>query len=524
MAKIYFKITDFISKFLNVFFLVIFAFIFLSNLFIKQTFLKIGSDNRLLAFIFILVISIILGFFWKKVSNRYPGIKEFLKTKSKRCVWTYAALLFLVQCLLIYNSYTQMNWDMGTIFNTVISDEFMPDFTYYFSYFPNNLFVTFSFRWIYELFFPISEQGFLAILVMINILAVDSSILMGFFLTRKFFGLKTSFLYLIIVTALFGLSPWLMVPYSDTLAMPFTLFGTWVLIKLLECNKIYGKTLLVLLAGIVFFVGYSIKPTTLIVLIAAFALIFLSRGKMVEFLKYCGLVVGIFAIMISAKAAWNHYIYEVQDKMVVDETVAFPWTYWLAIGLSQPNGMCNEQDQWDTVYRGTSSRMEELHKEMVKERLLNFGVIGYGKFLLNKLQVISTEGSFFWAQEGGINSGDFDLTNSNIIKETFYPNGKYFQWYTFYTNGIWSLVLLFIVMPAFWKKSDEDQKTNRKLLAFRIVIYGLLCFLLLFEARSRYLILYVPYFSILAAVGINHRLQLPVIKKRLHRSDDSAIA
>ena len=519
MAKIFYKITDFFSNILNGFFLIIFAFVFLSNLFIHKTFLRIGPDNRMLAFVLVLLVSIILWIIGKKLLLINPGIIVFIKTYQIRCVWIFMSFLFLLQCFLIFHSYTQMNWDMGTIFNTVISDEFMPDFTNYFSYFPNNLFVTFSFRWIYELVYPISEQAFLAILVLINMLAVDSAIMMGFFLSKKLFGLKTAFIYLIIITALFGLSPWLMVPYSDTLAMPFTLFGTWVLIKLYECKKIYGKIMLLLLSGITFFVGYSIKPTTLIVLIAAFVFIFLRRCSVVEFLKYCMAIVGIFLIMISVKVTWNHYIYEVQDKMIVDESVAFPWTYWLAIGLSQPNGMCNEPDQWDTVYRGTSSRMVELHKEMVKERLLDFGVVGYAKFLVNKLQVISTEGSFFWAQEGGINSGNFDLTDSNVIKETFYPNGKYFQWFTFYTNGIWSLVLLYIIMPVFWKKSSKDQEINQKLLPIRIVIYGLLCFVLLFEARSRYLILYLPYFSILAAVGINHQLRLPGIKKRLHRSD-----
>lgn len=84
----------------------------------------------------------------------------------------------------------------------------------------------------------------------------------------------------------------------------------------------------------------------------------------------------------------------------------------------------------------------------------------------------------------------------DIYSEIFYPEGKYFALYCEFAQVIWMQILLGIVFLFL----DLRRETYRKALLM-IVLCGLLVFLMLFEARARYLILYSPAFLILSLHG-----------------------
>ena len=78
----------------------------------------------------------------------------------------------------------------------------------------------------------------------------------------------------------------------------------------------------------------------------------------------------------------------------------------------------------------------------------------------------------------------------------YYNHGSMFYLYTNIMQFIWIFILVFILMRAVLKKFDENVSV-----AFLSLI-GLTIFLLIFEARARYLYLYSTYYIIISILGI----------------------
>lgn len=514
-------IADFPLKLLHYGFTLIICIILISTILFNKSDMSFSGTFMVCAAVFGLLFFSVSLYALEKWLTTQGRMLAWMKKREALVVGFFFGILFLVQMIIILQSMTRINWDAGVLFDTATSKDFRPVFEAYFSYFPNNTFLLFFFRGLYEScisLFSIELENFRRVLCMINILAVDFGFYFGYLIMKKIFSRKIAFRYLLMLTLLFGFSPWLMVPYSDTLAIPFTTGSLYLLLLIKDSKKTISKVMLSIVTGVVFMAGYSIKPSVIIVFIAAliiYGLKYIFNIRKLIFLLLTSSI--ILVTLFGSLKLWDYYIYSYQTALPMNEEVRFPWTYWLATGISKPYGVCNEADQWATIYRGTSDRMMELHKEMVKERLIDMGVGGYLTFVFEKLQWITSEGFFFWGEEGNlIMSADWNLKQSNLWKELFYYNGNLRPYFYFYYQSIWVFILFFVILGGCSnaKKQKEEMLVSRALI--QCILIGILSFILLFEGRSRYLILYVPYFAMLSSLGFENIYQF--INIDLHKT------
>lgn len=487
-------------------FVFIFLLIFGSYLFFNHSVLEFNTLFMVCAFAVITLLVLILNYYSKKLFARNIKLRKYMIKNNRKVLFVYFILLLLVQSLVSWQVVIGFNWDAGIIFDTVVSENFQPVFEPYFSYFPNNSMLVFGLRFFYEFLgdlFQVGPELYYKIVMIINIALVDIGFIFGFKIMEKLFNIEKAYQYLLWITLFFGFSPWIMVVYSDTLSIPFTTGALLTLLTIREKNSFGKRMVLSILLAIILFLGYSIRPSTLIVLIASVIIAVLRNVKSVKKLMIYGLLLIItISLFFEMRYTWNYYLYEVQDKMEISEDVAFPWTYWVATGLNEPYGICTAEDQWATIYRDTSDRMYELHKEMIVERLSEKGAGGYIEFLFFKLQWITSEGFFFWEEEGGATVfADYESAGNDIISEIIYYGGEYHDIFHFYYQGFWGLILLLLAFPFKFKNANDNKRMSIALL--QTIVVGIVCYILVLEARPRYLIQYIPFFIMLAVVGLN---------------------
>lgn len=324
------------------------------------------------------------------------------------------------------------------------------------------------------------------------------------------------------------LSPWLPVFYSDTAALPFTISIFCLLVVAGRC-RLPGRLLLWAAAGALSAVGYGVKPTVLIVLVAAALVTLLSPrrrswGKdLLTSVLSVAVAAGCFAGTSAVLGAWTGSLL---GKDSADKELAMPFTHFLKVGAQQyPGrhgdyyGAYNEQDRIGTQQIADPQERFDAGVEAYRERVAAMGPWGYAGFLNAKLRWMTGDGSFFSWGEGRMTADDFiaDDPLSRTVQDFYGPGRPGFGVLLNVWQGTWFLVLALCGAGLFLRGPPLN---SRGAVTARIALLGLFVFLALSEGRARFLYLYVPFFIVLGSLSMQ-RLAAgawgPADRRRLSR-------
>lgn len=189
----------------------------------------------------------------------------------------------------------------------------------------------------------------------------------------------------------------------------------------------------------------------------------------------------------------------------------FPLTHFFMMGL-KPTDLEDEEDTYYGYYNendventrahiGTREKITYNLQEAFR-RLEKMGIGGYIRYLYDKYTWIISDGTFAYGIEGNFYT-DEPIENgpvAQIIQQFSYRGEK---GYTYVTTNIlqayWVIVLFFIVMSTAIRFLRKEM---RGITILRLSVIGIILFILLFEARARYSINYVPIFIVLSVYGI----------------------
>ncbi|MEG0297403.1 MAG: hypothetical protein RR620_11860 [Clostridium sp.] len=457
--------------------------------------------------------TLLLSFYlYDKNKNKFTWIKRNLKFK----LVLIGLIVFIMQLILAKSIYFQSGWDVRAIINNaefIVSNPEAFEYNYFMMY-PNNIFLLLVFSKVYKLAEMLEFIDYRFLLVIINIVMVDLAIIMTILISKRIFNKKS----VIVASSLFGLlfafSPWIVVPYSDTLSMVFPIAILYIYIVQKGINNRWYKFSLYALMGCLTAVGSQIKPTVMIVVIAIFILEFINilrrKTKLISFISYF-LVVAVG--LIATKGLYNKSI----DNLTINghnlserELVEVPFTHFAMMGMQSVYvenrgtiyGAYDPEDVTFTESFPTKEEKIEANIGEIKNRLNNFGVKGYLEFLSKKACWFLSDGTFYYGGEGNFMVSE-PYTKGKVaekLQNIFLHTGDKFLSLANVFEGIWILILFLIIYPIFEKKRFSN---NEEIFIIRLTITGIVLFLLLFEARSRYLINHIPFFILLATYGFN---------------------
>ena len=410
----------------------------------------------------------------------------------------------------------------------------------YYSRYANNLFLTYIFLNIYKLskVIGIYNGYFLLLFIQSIIFSLGGYLIykiadMYFKERYKIYSVCTWIIYMIIV----GLSPHIVLTYSDGIGMFLSLLLTYIIFKLedrkiLINNKeiirnIILKTILILFFTNLTIINYYIKPQIIIVSIA-YGIIKLTNIILSIIKKYIiklktinskkiinnknkiqtniYYIIIILLIMLTGYMTYT-YIRKANNSMGidVDKEKRFNITHYAMLGWNtESKGVFTIKDEnFSGKYEKLKDR-EKANIEELKKRITEMGIGGVINQISRKILTNYNDGTFsgvatfvYIRDEYRISGLDNNL--SEFLKNVYYERGKYNQIYTQIMQCLWISILIFNMF------SYNDSK-SRKIAIIILALIGLFLFETIFEARSRYIFVYVPLYIFIGVIGIKNVL------------------
>jgi hypothetical protein len=188
-----------------------------------------------------------------------------------------------------------------------------------------------------------------------------------------------------------------------------------------------------------------------------------------------------------------------------------PFTHFVAMGMYDGSvGYAKNYGGYDKAYSETSIMLQtpeakrQYAADAIHQQLASYGPLGYAEFLGHKIKWIMSDATFFAYGEGDNNAVLFAHQDglSKSIRQFMYVDGKYYQVFGNALQVVWLSLLLLIVTQAYFVLSNRTAKYDAYVSMLRLMVIGILLFLLIFEGRSRYIMLYVPIFIVLAMYSL----------------------
>ena len=415
-------------------------------------------------------------------------------------------VLLIIQLFISYNIYFYTGWDASTIRNTAFQIIEHPElvaeeFKHYYSFHVNQTTMAIILGYIMRFFYNLGISNFYFGTVVVSVICVN---LTGLFSTLSFQKItnnkKMSLIYWIIFTLLIGLSPWMTIPYSDTYSM---LLPSIALLAYVYMPKGFMKYVSWFVIAFFSIVGMLIKPQTVFVLVAIIILEIyklITQIELKKILNFSIIVFIIYATTLLSNGIYAKSLEQIDFGLIPGRN--FTYTHYLMTGFNPVTfGVYYDRDASISYSAGSIEEREAKNWEVIKDRISNYGVLGYIDFSVRKLLTNYNDGTFAWGGEGGFYVEMFESKTfaSDFLRNFYYHTGQFVNVFFQYTQFIWLLVLALIPFGILTKNKTDQIKA-----VVYITILGIFAFTHLFEARGRYLLTYVPFFVMAAVFALRN--------------------
>ncbi|WP_160675966.1 glycosyltransferase family 39 protein [Clostridium sp. C8-1-8] len=490
----------------------VFFCIFLSISFcilVLQPFLNyICKKDFLYSNITLTIIDVLVAIIFYLLIKKIKDKSRFVSKYTFRFILVGSIILFLAQVYISYNIFFITGWDAGEYViptaRLIAHGQSLDNMNGYYSMFPNNITLVWIFSNILKLSDKLSTLGLkndLMLIIIINCLISSISSILTYKCAEQLIGKKFAVLTWFIYFLLVGLSPWVVITYSDSFALflPILIFYIYI-------RKFIGKWNILkwLLIGVTSFIGYQIKPQVLIILIAIVAIEFnkaLFSTKREKVKRVYILSILLFAFLLSN--IFYKSIYR-QTGLKINSEDSFGLTHFAMMGLNRKtDGVFSGEDVAFSKSFPTSSQRRAANIDVIKSRLKDYGILGYAKFLTKKTLVNYGDGTFAWSVEGNFYMKTYENKNSwssPMLKSFYYSYGSNYGITSTFEQAIWIGMIISMLGLIFTKNDCSYNEIYVLILS----VLGLTMFELIFEARARYLYIYSPIYIILGVIGLKN--------------------
>lgn len=423
-----------------------------------------------------------------------------------RLLLVVSAVLLLFQLYSVYNYYFYSDWDVGVLIDcsdVIVHGGSTLRFSEYFSKYSNNLFLASVFSLIRKMAHMIGlhEYEYPIILCVQCMLNTITGLILARMLQDLFDCMQITIVGYVLYLLLVGASPWVSIPYSDSMGLIFPILIVYIYINRGKARHLFWTWLAITMVS---FIGFKLKPQILIVFIAISIIEVMETVKngfsKREIKNVAGAVVGCACALIVSNVAVSNL------DVSVDKEMTYGMPHYFMMGMN-PDGM----GVWsadDVEYTESFVTIEERNAANMKkamERIKGMGVAGVLKLFARKTLTNYYDGTFCWGGEGEFIVGVLekrenpwcDFFRGLYYTRAYYAEGKYFSVWGNFEQMLWMTVLLFnLIAGAARRDSNKD--------VIMLSIIGLTFFELIFEARARYLFTYVPLYIVVAMYGMKY--------------------
>lgn len=427
---------------------------------------------------------------------------------NKPSINTLTIILFFSQVYIFFNIYFRTeHWDPAIIYynaEIIARGETEGLTNSYFSNYPNNQLIVYLqsiMLKVNQLIGIFDYEGVLfIILIQCTLTSLTGKLLYGILDTLTH-SKKCSLSGWLLFVILLGLSGWNVVTYTDMMALIFPILIFRVYLSLRNNKSVVRKWIFIITLT---YWGSKIKPTVAIIFIAiliaeaiAFAINF-EHKKTETALRLLGKVIVIGALHLFVYNTIFTFAIK-STGLLIDKEANLGTFHMIMMGLNPVNNGVYFQEDVD-FSKGFATKSERTHAQvdMIKQRINAYGLSGFLQHMGKKSLINFNDGTFAWEQEGGFYDIVYPDKNnlvSPFLKSLYYSSGSKYQYLSTAEQLAWLVVLFLSIGIVFIKKSKET-------LTIILSLAGIIIFTFLFEARARYIMLYVPFFILAAMLSL----------------------
>lgn len=408
-------------------------------------------------------------------------------------------LFFLGLVILTYHYYFKTGWDAQYVewaAKAIAERNWEAVQNKYFSYYPNNVFLVFLFSSVARMgmLIGINNYYFCFIIFQCAIFATTGYLL--YVSAKECLNIRIALAVWGMYILLIGLSPWVVVPYSDATGL---LFPTLLFYLYIKISKGTHVAWWIGCFSFLSYVGYRIKPQIAIVAIAVLIVTlfsvrkswFVQRKNVLWKMIACmvGIILGIVLVNVGVKAT----------HLELEDGLTFGLPHYVMMGLNEEcGGVINIVDQNFSMQFTTVEERNAANLQVAKERVKELGVGGLLKLWKNKMLTNFTDGTFAWWQEGGFYAQEMYEGNNwarSFLTDYYYEGRGHHEWFKNTMQTLWMGTLLFSFVGTIL---DIKNKEQSELDVLKLSLIGIIIFEMLFEARARYIFIYAPLFILWA--------------------------
>ena len=477
-----------IAKTLSKLFYILFALSFLWLL----NHIVTGSYYEYLEVPILLCISCTLGLltlFWRVIGKHEAELSK----RRKAITAAFLGVMFILQmtfgALLRYQPVFDVDAIYGGAIEWVETGTFASYYEY-FSYFFNNFGGLRFFYCVFKIARTLGCADYYMAAVTANALLSLCTMLLTGEVSGKLLGPQGRFM----AYALFLVSPpfYFIAPafYTDALAMPFPILMYWLYLLAKEQDGHGARAALYVLMGLAAAIGILIKP------VAAIALIAIVIDAALTWDWKRAVLISVTALLLFFVCCTSLYgtIYRHLDRDEAEKNRT-PLLHWVMMGL-RGDGMYNPDDyEYTRSFDDREEQTTALLSE-IKARINDRGFNGMVELLTAKGDICFGDGT----------CGLSDCLGGTAVRETrlhalLLSDGEYSTVYKHLCTGVLLALYVLMIFSSMQEVLWENSRTLRFLVP-RLAVFGLLLFLICWEARWRYFSSFIPLIFVSALLGM----------------------
>lgn len=416
-------------------------------------------------------------------------------TINKRIVGYVIIIILLAwQTYLLLNVAGVTGWDPGRIIYKAMEKKAAGYEDNYFSIYPNTFLLLMVEHIIWKVVgHPESLRVLTSILAVFNYILLDLGLLNLFYIGKKYLNRKAAIIAFLLGIILLGMTPWAVIPYSDIPAFALGSFSITALLKLYSANLMKSKYCYAMLSGFLIGLDYLIKPS-LVIIIIAFAIVALPSTNLHK-IRWQHLGALVLLLVVPALMLTGTSIYQQNNSYIkLERNKAMPMMHFAAMGVNGNGGFMASDVLRDVSVKNPAEK-RKVATEVWKKRVMKMGWTGYQAFLIKKQVANTADGTFAWGGEGNFLRPFKKLPNT-LGQRLFYAQN------TPSYNSAVKILLQLLWMGTLFTALFAAGDTSFVGLMAKYATVGFCLFLLLFEGgRSRYVIQFLPFILLLAAIG-----------------------
>lgn len=418
------------------------------------------------------------------------------------------AAIFIMQAVYCFHAYFMTGWDAGLVlYNAYMlaAYDVIPDFTYYSNY-PNNIFITEIFAAVIRLFRAlVGDPGVDRCAYVLIVLQCALNTCAGMLCRRVARWLTGSTAFSVAAAAVYigfiGISPWMMIPYSDSMGLVFPI----AILYLYQSQQGMRKPMLQWGGIVVLSVcGFLLKPQILIVTIA---ILILETARLLgerNARAWLCRVGGVTLLILMGLGPVKQAFFD-RSAIEVDPEGSVGLGHYIMMGVNEETaGVYSQDDFLKSVSIKDREERTRMQLETAAQRIKEMGLKRLLIHLRLKTLVNYADGTFAWGIIGNFveeELEDKDDVLSPWLKDMVYMDGSGFKGFATYLQCVWLGLLAGSLLCGVASRGLAE-RSGHILMAILLSIIGLTVFEWIFEARARYLYTYAPFYVLAGMSGL----------------------